>query len=167
MFPDLLAKKEIKALTTYIRPVLNVSPNLPAIDLLHKFRRGLPHFALVYKNSSTLWGFVTLDDLLHILFGKIKDEFHKTHDDWIKNPDGTYTFKGTSSIYSLERALDCDIFLYPQEEKLNSLNGLLIARNGSFPQEGNIIYFNEFDAYIEKIDQSFIESIKITPKINE
>jgi CBS domain containing-hemolysin-like protein len=166
LFPDLLAKKEIKSLNTYVRPILNVSPNLPAMDLLHKFRRGLPHFAIVYKNSNTIWGFVTLDDLLHILFGKIKDEFHKTHDDWTKHPDGSYTFKGTSSIYSLERALDCDIVLYPHEEKLNSLNGLLIARNSSFPKEEDTIHFDEFDAYIEKIDQSFIERIKIIPKLN-
>ncbi len=165
LFPDLLTKKEIKDLTLYIRPVLNVSPHLPVLDLLRKFRRGLPHFALVYKNSSTLWGFITLDDLLHILFGKIKDEFHKTHDDWIKNPDNTYSFRGTSSIYSLERALDCDITLYPNEEDKNSLNGLLMARNGSLPNEGDIIHFAEFYALIEEIDQSFIERIKITPKI--
>lgn len=163
LFPDLLSKKEINDLTSYVRPVLHVPPNLPAMDLLHKFRRGLPHFALVYKNSSTLWGFVTLDDLLHILFGKIKDEFHKTHDDWIKNSDSTYTFKGSSSIYSLERALDCDISLNDNEEQLNSLNGLLIARHGSLPKEGDKIHFEEFDAYIEKIDQSFIEFIKIIP----
>ncbi|RUR08416.1 hemolysin family protein [Legionella sp. km772] len=163
LFPDLLTKKEITNLALYVRPVLNVAPNLPAMDLLQKFRRGMPHFALVYKNSSTLWGFITLDDLLHILFGRIKDEFHRTHDDWTKNEDNTYSFRGTSSIYSLERALDCEISLYPNEEELNSLNGLLIARNGSLPHEGQSIHFEEFDALVEKIDQSFIESIKITP----
>lgn len=165
LLPDLFTQKEIKALTSYVRPILNVSPNLPAMDLLHKFRRGAPHFAIVYKNSSTWWGFITLDDLLHVLFGKIKDEFHKTQDDWIKNQDGSFIFKGSSSIYSLERALDCDLILDLKEENLNSLNGLLIARNGSFPNEGEIIHCNEFDAIIIKIEHSFIELVQVIPKI--
>ena len=162
--PDLLTKKEINDLSLYLRPVLNVSPNLPVMELLGKFREGLPHFALVYKNSSTLWGFITLDDLLHILFGRIKDEFHKTNDDWLKHADNTFSFKGTSSIYSLERALDCDINLLPNEESINSLNGLLMARNGSLPNEGETVRFDEFDAFVEKIEQSFIELITIIPK---
>lgn len=165
LFLDLAIKKEINDLTSYIRPVLCVSPHLPAMDLLNKFRRGSPHFALVYKNSTTLWGFITLDDLLHILFGKIKDEFHKTNDDWVKNADNSFSFRGSSSIYSLERALDCDITLFANEEEINSLNGLLIARHGALPNEGDVIQFEEFEALIEKIDQSFIEFIKIIPKV--
>lgn len=164
LFADLLQHNEISTLTPYIRPVLKVSHKLPAMDLLRKFRTGMPHFALVYKNKSTLLGYVTLDNLLHVMIGRIKDEFHKTHDDWLKNSDGTITTKGDCSLYSLERALDCDITLTPEEEDLNTLYGLIITRHGKLPKEGEVIEFVEFDALIEKIQDSSLSKIKIIPK---
>ncbi|KGP63219.1 hypothetical protein EP47_04450 [Legionella norrlandica] len=167
LFADLFLEKEISTLTAYVRPVLKVSHKLPAMDLLRKFRAGMPHFALVYKYKSSLLGFVTLDNLLHILIGRIKDEFHKTHEDWIKNADGTITAKGDCSLYSLERALDTDITLSPDEEELNTLYGLIITRYGKLPQEGEIIQFVEFDALIEKIQDSSIVRIKIFPKTSD
>ncbi|BCA94986.1 hypothetical protein TUM19329_13470 [Legionella antarctica] len=94
LFADLLLKKEIGSLAPYIRPVLKISHKLPAMDLLRKFQEGMPHFALVYKSKDSLLGFITLDNLLHILIERIKDEFHKTHDDWVKNSDGSFTTKG-------------------------------------------------------------------------
>lgn len=161
---DLFLQKDITTLRPYIRPVLKVSHKLPAMDLLRKFRAGMPHFALVYKYKSSLLGFVTLDNLLHVMIGRIKDEFHKTHEDWVKNPDGTITTKGDCSLYSLERALDCDITLSLDEEELNTLYGLIITRHGKLPNEGEIIQFIEFDALIEKVQDSFITRIKIIPK---
>ena len=116
LFADLLLQKEITDIASYIRPILKVSYKLPAMNLLRKFKTGMPHFALVYKNKNTLLGFVTLDNLLQVLIGRIKDEFHKTHEDWIKNSDGTITTKGDCSIYALERALDCEITLSSEEE---------------------------------------------------
>lgn len=167
LFADLLQQKEVSTISSYIRPILKVSHKLPAMDLLRKFRTGMPHFALVYKNKTTLLGYVTLDNLLHVMIGRIKDEFHKTHDDWIKNADGSITTKGDCSLYSLERALNCDITLTPEEEDLNTLYGLIITRHGKLPKEGEIIEFAEFDALVEKIQDSSLSKIKIVPKSNE
>jgi CBS domain containing-hemolysin-like protein len=163
LFADLLLKKEISGLTPYLRPVLKVSHKLPAMDLLRKFRDGMPHFALIYKGRSLL-GYVTLDNLLHVLLGRIKDEFHKTHDDWVKKSDGSIITKGDCSIYSLERALECDITVTPVEEELDTLYGLIVTRHGKIPKEGEVIYFDECDALIEKTEGSFITKIKIIPK---
>lgn len=167
LFADLLQQKQVSTISSYIRPILKVSHKLPAMDLLRKFRTGMPHFALVYKNKTTLLGYVTLDNLLHVMIGRIKDEFHKTHDDWIKNADGSITTKGDCSLYSLERALNCDITLTPEEEDLNTLYGLIITRHGKLPKEGEIIEFAEFDALVEKIQDSSLSKIKIVPKSDE
>lgn len=164
LFAAISTDKNITNLEPFIRPVLKVPYNLPAMDLLRKFREGMPHFALVYKGKETLLGFVTLDNLLHVLFGRIKDEFHKTQDDWVKNSDGTILAKGDCSIYSLERALDQDITLQADEENLDTLAGLMIVRAGTLPRVGEKISFDEFDAVIEEIQGSYIRRIKIIPK---
>jgi CBS domain containing-hemolysin-like protein len=164
LFSALYQQKEIKSLQPLIRPVLRISHRLPAIDLLRKFREGMTHFALIYKGKETLLGFVTLDNLLHVLIGRITDEFHKTQDDWVRNPDQSLTVKGKCSIYSLERALDCDITLKPDEKDLDTLMGLLIARAGTLPNVGDVIHFNEFDAIIEDLEGPYIRKVKIIAK---
>lgn len=168
LFTELYQQNEITSLTPFIRPVLKVSYRLPAIDLLGKFRSGMSHFALIYKGKENLLGFVTLDNLLHVLIGRIKDEFHKTQDDWIENADGSLTVKGDCSIYSLEQALDCDITLRPDETDLDTVAGLIIVRAGTLPAVGDTISFAEFDAAILELQGTYIVKIKVTKKkINE
>lgn len=166
LFAALYQQKQITDLTSVMRPVLKVSYRLPALDLLQKFREGMPHFALVYKGKETLLGFVTLDNLLHILIGRIKDEFHKTQEDWVKNSDGSYTVNGNCSIYALERALNCDIHLLPDEQEIDTLGGLIVNRAGVLPKEGYKMHFDDFDATVEKIQGSYIRVIKVIPNIH-
>lgn len=163
LFSALYRNKKISDITPYIRPVLKVSYQLPAIDLLRKFRSGMPHFALIYKGHDYLLGFVTLDNLLHVLIGRIKDEFHKTQDYWEKNSDGTFTVTGECSIYSLERALEKDISLNEDEKDLDTLAGLLIVRAGTLPKAGEKISFKEFDAVIEEVRELKIRRVRVVP----
>jgi CBS domain containing-hemolysin-like protein len=164
LFAGLYKQQEIKSLEPFIRPVLKVPHRLPALDLLNKFREGMPHFALVYKGKEHLLGFVTLDNLLHVMIGRIKDEFHKTQDDWVRNSDGSFTVKGECSIYSLERALDCDIAVSDEEEDIDTIAGLIVARAGKLPKKGEKFSYPEFDLVIEEIQGSYIRKVKVFPK---
>jgi CBS domain containing-hemolysin-like protein len=55
---------------------LKINTSEEALDLLPRFQNGMTHLALVYQDEK-LVGFVTLDNLLQALTGKIKDEFHR------------------------------------------------------------------------------------------
>lgn len=72
------ARLRSKKIASVMRPLVKVSDSLAAIELLQKFREGKSHFALVYDKDHNVTGFATLDNLLHILIGYVKDEFHKT-----------------------------------------------------------------------------------------
>ena len=121
----------------------------------------MPHFALVYRSDEVL-GFVTLDNLLHILIGRINDEFHRTQDDWQVNADGSLTVRGDCPMSSLERALDRDIDLGSHEAK--TVSGLIYDQLGRAPMEGERLEFNEFKAIVEKMRSHRIIRIKIIPK---
>ena len=164
LFAVLLQQQSIPSLEAAIRPILKVNHNVPAMNLLHKFREGMPHFALVYEDKDNLLGFVTLDNLLHVMIGRIKDEFHKTRDDWIKNPDGSFKAKGTCSLYSLESALDCDIDLREGEEDLDTLADLIISRVGFMPKTGDKININNFDVTVEEANGTIIYKVRIVVK---
>ena len=87
LLPIFYQHGEIKELHSLLRPVLKVSRRVPALDLLHKFREGMSHFALVYSGKGSILGFITLDNLLQVMLGRIKDEFHRTKVDWVLNAD--------------------------------------------------------------------------------
>jgi len=163
LFSVLYEQNQISSLREVIRPILKVTTHQPALDLLRKFRTGMPHFAVIYQNADTPIGFITLDNLLHILVGRIKDEFHKTRDDWTVLPDGGYLMKGGCSLYSVERALDIDIYA---EDSVTTLYGLIANKIGRLPKKGEKIEFDEFTAIIEKMYGAKISEVKIYPKNN-
>lgn len=161
LFAEIYDKKQIKHIHHLIRPILKVNQRVPAFEVLRQFRAGTPHFALVYKKQQVL-GFVTLDNLLHVLLGRIKDEFHRTKDDWQLHPDGSITIKGEASIFSLERALDREIIV--SDDDLETVSGLILHQVGSMPEEKQTIEFEEFTAVVEKIRGQRMQRIRIFPK---
>lgn len=165
LFAALYQQKAITHVQAYIRPILKVSHFLPALDLLKEFREGMPHFALVYKGVDLL-GFVTLDNLLQAVIGRIKDEFHITQEDWQKDADGSLLVSGDCSLYSLEKALNQKITLMPDETEVEveTLAGLLVARIGKLPTIGEQIDFPEFTAKVEEIRGTHLLKIRLNPK---
>ena len=163
LFLYLYQAKEVKSIEKVIRPVLRVSNRLPALEVLGKFRAGMPHFALVYSDNDTLIGFVTLDNLLHILIGLIKDEFHRTQDDWTKLSDGSFLVKGDCALYSLERALDKELF--DDEEEADTVSGLILSRLDALPEEGQTIEFAEFKVTIEKMRGRRVLQVRVSRRV--
>jgi len=163
LFAELSENKQMTSIHHIVRPILKVNQRVPAIMVLRQFREGMPHFALVYKKQQLL-GFVTLDNLLHVLLGRIKDEFHRTKDDWHVHPDGSITIKGDASIFSLERALDREILI--SDDDLETVSGLILHQVGSMPVEKQEIEFAEFKAVVEKIRGHRMQRIRIYPKAN-
>lgn len=142
-----------------VRPVIKVSPDSLALDVFQRFRQGAPHFALVYRRGRVV-GFVTLDNLLQALIGKIKDEFHLTSQDWKKESDGSFVVKGYASIYVLEQMLDMDLSKY----NASTITGLILEKMEHFPREGEKIIFDAFDLIVEKVHGPRIEQVRVIPK---
>jgi CBS domain containing-hemolysin-like protein len=107
-------------------------------------------------------GFITWDNLLQVLLGHVKDEFHKTQDSWTLHADGTLRVRGDCTIYALEKALQQDIL--PESEEANTLAGLILNQVGFMPQEGEHVQFAAFEAVIEKIRGSRLQWVKVIPK---
>jgi CBS domain containing-hemolysin-like protein len=148
-----------------IRPVPKISYRLPVLALLQQFQAGMPHFALVYGRQGAIVGFVTLDNLLHLVIGVIKDEFHKTQDEWIAHSDNSITVKGDCPLYAVERALQRELTLeMDKEEEVTTVAGLILHQLGSVPKEGETINFPDFSATIERIQGARIRQVRIRPK---
>lgn len=164
LFATVYEKTGAVDINAIIRPILKVADYLPALDLLYQFRQGMTHFALVNNTQNRVIGFVTLDNILHVILGRMTDEFHKTKDDWVANLDGSLQVKGDCTIYALEQALKRDITM--GEEEAGTLAGLILHHLGTLPAEGQRIEFPEFTAVVERVTGSKIQSVKVMPHVN-
>ncbi|WP_419419833.1 hemolysin family protein [Legionella sp. D16C41] len=163
--PTLNAKNdELLHLQSLTRPIPQISYRLPALTLLRQFQSGMPHFALVCNRRGDVAGFVTLDNLLHLVIGVIKDEFHKTGDAWLRHPDGSLTVKGNCPVFALERALQKELNLSTEQEEITTVGGLILHQLGAVPIIGQQVEFSDFIAVIETMDGARIMQIKIFPK---
>lgn len=162
LFSTIYQKGKIEHIHALIRPILKVHSRLPALDVLRKFREGMPHFALIYSKPENYVGFVTLDNLLHVLIGRIKDEFHKTKEDWILNADGTITAKGGCTVYSLEQALDRDIEI--EDEMIETLDQLIVKKLGRAAKINDEIQCDIFSVKIMEVSGARVVKAIIYPK---
>jgi CBS domain containing-hemolysin-like protein len=157
--------KALHDLMPYLRPVQYVSPRLPALELFRRFRKGMPHFAVVGTKGQVALGFITLDNLLSALVGEIRDEFRPNDNDWSRLEDGTLVGKGSLPIFTLERMLGIDVENEQMDlEDADSVGGLIMEKLGDIPQEGQKIAFDQFDAVVKKMSGPRIVLVRIYPK---
>ena len=160
------AGKDVDDLTEYLRPVDLISARTPAIELFRRFRGGAPHFALIGEKGKRPVGFITLDNLLGAIVGEIRDEFRLNENDWLPQGDGTYIGKASLPIVSLERVLGIDI---NNEEmgldEVESVGGLLMAKLGDIPKQGQRIEFPQFDVVVKKTNGPRILLVKVIPQL--
>ena len=154
--------KPIVNLTDYLRPVQYIAPNLSAQELLRQFRTGAPHFAVIGRTGQPPQGFVTLDNLLSVLVGEIRDEFRHNNSEWTRAEDGTLQGKGSLPIVTLEHMLGSDL---EYDDSVDSVGGLVMAQLGEVPREGQTVNFDAFDIVVEKMKGPKILLVKVYPKI--
>lgn len=161
LFLAQLGGKPLDDLSKHLRQVEYVPPNMPALELFRRFRKGAPHFALVgYKGSKPV-GFLTLDNLLSALVGQIRDEFRQNENDWTTLDDGTLIGKGSLPLFTLGIALGIDL----DSEEVESIGGLIMYTLGDLPHEGQKIEFPQFDAVVKKMNGPRIVLVRIHPKL--
>ncbi|WP_157670661.1 hemolysin family protein [Chitinibacter sp. GC72] len=154
-----LRDAELSDLGQFVRPVEEVSPDTPAIELFRRFRAGAPHFAIAAYGDEPPVGFLTLDNLLAALVGEIRDEFRQSRNDWMRQDDGALLGKGSLPLFSLGRALGMDID-HPEAE---TVGGLIQWKLGNLPVEGQCIEFEGFDVVVKKMNGPRIVMVKVIP----
>jgi CBS domain containing-hemolysin-like protein len=154
------AAGKIDKLSRHVRPVQYVAPNLSALELFRRFRKGAPHLAIVGRKGAKPIGFITLDNLLGALVGQIHDEFRQGDADWSRMDDGTLMGKGSLPVVSLERALGIDI----DEGRAESVGGLVINALGDLPTEGQRVSFDRFDIVVKKMKGPRIVLVRVYPR---
>lgn len=145
-----------------LRPPIMVSLNTPVLDVLQRFRHGDTHLALGHDEAGRVMGFVTLEDVIEVVVGDIQDEQRRGSGQQPKRAaDGSFIISGGLSIYRLEKLLDLDNIVAPED--VNSVGGLIVERLERLPDEGETISFDQFNLTVCKREGARLQQIRVSP----
>ncbi|MDA8793653.1 hemolysin family protein [Bacteriovoracaceae bacterium] len=122
------------------------------------------HLALVKNESGIVVGLITLEDIIEEIFGEINDE-HDDEEDMrldvnkASNQDSHILINATISLRDL--ASDYDIKI-PLNDNYSTLAGFILDKLGNnFPEQGNIIFWENYSFSLAKVENKEIVEIKI------
>ncbi|MFT4045138.1 MAG: hemolysin family protein [Solimonas sp.] len=154
----LLDHPDLTDLTPLLREVPMITRDELAQNLFRRFRRGLPHLALVTDELGTVIGFITLEHILEAIFGSIQDEFHRRKEDWIECGPHTYEGPGWLPIYTLERMLGRDI----ESDRADTVGGLVMQILDRLPQRGDEVEIDGLKIEVLDVAGPRIERLRVT-----
>ncbi len=134
---DLLAiwkNKELIVLQDLLRKPYFVPETMRVDRLLHEFKRGNIHMAVVVDEYGGTAGLVTLEDLVEEIVGEIRDEYDVEEEKPItRQEDGTWLIDAGVALDEVNEALG--IHLKPKGD-VATLGGYLTELAGRLPRKG-------------------------------
>ncbi len=146
-----------------IRKGFFVPENKKVDTLLKDFQKKRVHMAIVVDEYGGTSGLVTLEDLIEEIIGEINDEFDDVEDYYFKEIDpSTFIFEGKISLNDFCKKLELDQQMFDEVKgESESLGGLLLEINSSFPKNGTKINFDQFEFTILAVDTKRIKKVKV------
>lgn len=150
-------------LRRHLHPPLQVREDDSAASLLHRFRHGSSHFALVRDRDFQHSGFLTLEDVLEAILGEITDEHEARRPQQVRRrpqrlKSGELLARGDTPIYLVERELGRAI---AGSGESNTLAGLLMQQLDRLPQEGETVELDGLRIQAARVSGARLESVRL------
>jgi putative hemolysin len=154
----LLEKREPIQVRRILHPVHFVPETKKVGALLKELQKRRTHMALVIDEHGSVTGLVTLEDLLEVIVGDIKDEY-----DWEERPverlrDGSLIVEGTVSAAELREAYEVPL---PESEEFQTVAGFMLAQLGAVPKGGEVVPLGEHRLTVVDVEKNRISKVKI------
>jgi putative hemolysin len=144
----------------HVRTALVVPERKKATELLAEMRRdGLP-MALVVDEHGVFVGLVTMEDLLEVIVGEIRDE-HKTPQELVRPlGDGRFDVDGSTAVHELNSDHGLEL---PESEAYVSVGGLILERLGAVPAPGARVDVPPYGLTVLSVEGRRIARVRIEP----
>ena len=152
-----LANKTLSDLAR--KPVLFVQENQDVDTVLKEMRGRRLHMAIVVDEFGGTAGLVTLEDILEILVGDIRDELDD-EDPMQDLGDGRLLVDAAVPVDELEQRLGVEL---PQRNGFVSLGGLVMEQLGKVPEQGTVVRMGPVDLVIRDADERRVRRIEVVP----
>jgi CBS domain containing-hemolysin-like protein len=149
--------------TGLMRPVLNVPPSMPAVNLLVRMQGTRNHIALVVDEYGGTDGLVTIEDLVELVVGDIEDEYDVEEAANItEDARHGLVAQARTPVAELEAHLGVKLLNAGDEEDVDTLGGLVTNRLGRVPVKGEVLsHESGFDLEVLDADPRRVKRLRI------
>jgi putative hemolysin len=146
-------------LRSILRPVTFVPETKRVSDLLGEFRRQKAKLAVVLDEYGGTAGLVTMGDILGELVGELRDEYDDEEPAPIRRIDDTTAdVDATEHVSDVNEALDLEL---PEEDDYETIGGLVLARLGHFPSEGETLVEGDVEITVTKASDRRVLEVRV------
>ena len=115
-----------------LRPVVYITKNKRIDDLMKELQQKKLHFAVIVDEFGSMFGIVTLEDILEELVGEIWDEHDEIVHEIEQLSEHEYMVSGKANVEKLFDTLDKKM-----EVEVLTVNGWIMEMLGKIPAEGD------------------------------
>jgi CBS domain containing-hemolysin-like protein len=152
-----------------LKALLHPCPAFPrtkrADALLDEMRAAGEEMALVVDEYGGTAGLITLDDIMSALVGRsAEDGVHPALG--TPQPDGSRLFDGLTRLMEFEEATGLKVD-EPEAEQVDTLGGLIMARLGRLPHQGDVVPVAGRPMRVEHVQHNRVRVLRMLPTPGE
>jgi len=142
-----------------VRPMLFVPETKPVNDLMRQMQQENTHMVIVVDEYGNTAGLATMEDLLEVIIGEIRDE-HEPNSDVTEDGHGGFIVSGN---FDLDRVADLvDKFHREEEIESTTVGGLISEWLGRVPKAGEFVDRDGIRVEVLASDELRVEKVRIS-----
>ena len=146
-----------------MRPIRVVPETKPVNDLMREMQQEGSHIVMVVDEYGNTAGLVSMEDLVEVILGDIRDE-HEPTPDVEPDGEGAYLVAGTFDLGRLETLLD---FAPEEEVESTTVGGLITEWLGHVPQAGETVERDGVKIEVLAADELRVQQVRVSRQSNE
>jgi CBS domain containing-hemolysin-like protein len=151
-------EREGRAVRELLRTVLFVPETKPVADLMRQMQHESTHMVIVVDEYGNTAGLATMEDLLEVIIGEIRDE-HEPDSDVIEDGQGGFIVSGN---FDLARVSDLLPTFHPVEEiESTTVGGLVSEWLGRVPGVGESVERDGLRVEVLASDNLRVEQVRL------
>jgi CBS domain containing-hemolysin-like protein len=152
-------KQQATPLVDLLRAPVNFVPEMQGVSsVLREMRGRRLHMAVVIDEFGGVSGIVTLEDILEVIVGEIRDEYDTEEAPIQDLGDGRLLADAAVSVHDLSAYLGAEI---PELGDYESLGGLLVHHAGKVPAVGERLEAFNLSFIVRDADEKRISKVEI------
>jgi putative hemolysin len=141
-----------------MRPIRFVPETKPVNDLMREMQQDGTHMVIVVDEYGNSAGLVTMEDLVEVILGEIRDE-HEPGSDVTEDGNGGYIVSGN---FDLARLMDLFEFRPQEDIESTTVGGLVTEWLGRVPRSGESIERHGIRIEVLASDELRVEQVRIS-----
>jgi len=159
MFEQEPSEREHRSVRELLRPVSLVPETKPVHDLMRQMQQENTHMVIVVDEYGNTAGLATMEDLLEVIIGEIRDE-HEPDSDIKEDGQGGYVVSGS---FDLDRVADLfDSFHREEDIESTTIGGLVGEWLGRVPLPGEVVDRDGVRIEVLASDDRRVEQVRLT-----